>query len=170
MEEGKGRELMRESALLGLLLLLLVPVELLCAQAAFETIGEISRGLYWVLAIAGNCVVILTAVRSRAVAGTLALLLGLAIIPYEIVLMHRHARVQTEAARIVAYAYETKLDTGEYPTDLSGYVYEHPETSRFIQGYHAGSQHGGFQVVYRVGTESTSHWYSPKDGWSYYPD
>ena len=170
MEQDRRRTLLSESAFLMLLLLLLVPVELLCAQAAFETLGEIDSGLYWVVTIGGNCAVILVAIRSRTVAATLAVLLGLAIIPYQIVLMHRHARVQAEASRIVAYAYETKANTGRYPMDLSEYSYQHPETSKFIQGYYTGPQQGGFQVVYRVGTKSTSHRYSPKDGWSYYPD
>jgi len=170
MAKGMGQDVIREIALLGLLMALLVPVEVMCAQAAFETIGDITSYLYWVLVIVGNCVVILTAVGSRTLAGTLALLLGLAIIPYQIALVRRHARVQTEAARIVAYAYETKVQTGEYPQDLSGYTYRDPKMSRFIQRYEASPESGGFRVVYRVGTETTSHWYSPKDGWLYYPD
>ena len=41
----------------------------------------------------------------------------------------------------------------------------------FIQSYARNETDcGGFCLFYRVGTESTSHSYSPRNGWGYYPD
>ena len=100
------------------------------------------------------------AIGSRKVALALALLLGLAIVPYQLVLVRRHSLVRAEAAQIVTYAYETKVSTGAYPASLDGYAFNRPATRKYIQGYHVGEHYGGFQVMYRVGTESTSHWYS----------
>ena len=161
---------LREHALLLLCLAVLIPVEILCARAAFETIGEITSWQYWALVIVSNSLVLLVAIASRKVALALALLLGLAIVPYQLLLMRRHSLVRAEAARIVTYAYETKASTGAYPAGLDGYAFERPEVRKYIQGYYVGEQYGGFQVMYRVGTETTSHWYSPNGGWDYYPD
>jgi hypothetical protein len=152
------------------LLLVLVPVELFCAAAAFETLGDIDCSLYWLIVIGGNGLVLLLAIWRRFAAVVLAVALALAVIPYQLLLVHRLWQVQNEAARIVGYAYETKIQTGDYPADLGGYEYQTPATRKYIQGYHVDKKHGGFLLVYCVGTESTSHWYSPKDGWSYYPD
>ncbi len=170
MNRRKRSKLLGESALFALLLLLLIPVEMICAQAAYETIGEVANAFYWLLIILGNGVVLIAALESRAIAGTLALLVGLVIIPYQVVLMDRLSRVQAEAGRIVAYAHETKLRTGVYPADLTEYTYTDPPMKRFIQHYERSPWQGGFELVYRVGTEDASHWYSPDEGWMYYPD
>ena len=170
MDRSKRGRLLGGSAMLALLLVVLVPVELICAAAAYETIGEVASAFYWFIIILGNGVVLVVALGSRAIAGTLALLVGLMIIPYQVVLMDRLSRIQTEAARIVAYAYETRLRTGAYPADLTGYTYADPPMRKFIQHYERSSWNGGFQLTYFVGTETASHWYSPDEGWMYYPD
>ena len=170
MGQHKRSSVLAESGLLVLLLLVVVPVELICAKAAYETLGEVASVFYWIVVVGGNVLVVGLAVGSRYVAGTLALLVGLAIIPYQVVLMDRLSCVQAEAARIVAYAYETKLRTGVYPADLSEYTYAQPRMREYIQRYQMGLHHGGFELMYRVGTETTSHWYSPREGWMYYPD
>ena len=160
-----------ELLLFVLLMGILVPLEVLCAYLAYETIGEIVSSLYFI-GLAINLVFIVMAIRYRAVAALGAVVLGLAIIPYQLVLGHRLLRAQAEAASIVAYVYEYKLDAGEYPSDLSDYVFEDPAIEGYIQQYWVDDSPdwGGFVLSYRVGTESTSHTYSPQHGWGYYPD
>ncbi|MEM1293769.1 MAG: hypothetical protein AAGH89_00295 [Verrucomicrobiota bacterium] len=155
--------------LLLFLLALLVPVEIFCAKAAYTTLGDLAGAIYWAIVIVGNGLVFSVAIFSRVAASTMAILLGMAVIPYQIQLMQRQASVQAEAARIVAHAYEVKLETGEFPEDLGSYTFEQANTSPFI-GFRSGEEVGGFLVTYFVGTEDTSHWYSPKDGWRYHPD
>lgn len=159
-----------ECLLPGLLLLLLIPIEVTCAKSAFETIGEINSGVCWSVCIAGNSLTLILDVYWRFAAALVAILTGLYIIPYQVSLMVSLYQVQAEATRIVAFAYETERTTGQFPGTLPKYTYDNPERTEFIQSYQCGQQFGGFQLFYRVGTESTSHGYSPKDGWSYYPD
>lgn len=158
-----------ETKWLILALLILVPLEIYCAEQAFETIGEITSAMYWVLVIAGNLFVVMLAFIHRQVAIGAAFLLALLIVPHQLLLIERHAAVRSEATRIVAYACETKKRTGAYPADLSQYEFANPSTREFIQAYHP-SDRTGFRVAYYVGTRSTSHWYSPAEGWCYYPD
>jgi hypothetical protein len=155
--------------LLALLMLVLVPLEVACAYLAFETLGEVTSMLYFI-AVAVNLLFILLAIRRPGAAAVGAFVLGLVIIPYQAVLGQRLIRVQAEAARIVSYAYEERLESGEFPADLAGYVFHDPGTELYIQNYSLSDEYGGFVLAYRVGTENTSHTYSPKDGWSYYPD
>jgi len=155
--------------LLALLMLVLVPLEVACAYLAFETLGEVTSMLYFI-AVVVNLLFILLAIRRPDAAAVGAFVLGLVIIPYQAVLGQRLIRVQAEAARIVSYAYEERLESGEFPADLAGYVFHDPGTESYIQNYSLSDEYRGFVLAYRVGTENTSHTYSPKDGWSYYPD
>lgn len=160
-----------EPWLLAALILLLALLEAASVYAAYHTLGEIARLLYGLIAAAGNLGVLLLARRKRRAAALAALLLALAVVPYQAALAVRLHRVQGEAARIVAYAYEQRLQTGAYPADLTGYPFHDAAMRPFIQGYQRNeAECGGFCLFYRVGAESTSHSYSPRNGWGYYPD
>lgn len=98
-----------------------------------------------------------------------ALAIAFAIVPYQLVLGDHLLRVQEEAARIVAYAYEERLPSGEFPTDLSAYEYHDTAMAKYIQRYAADRFAGGFYLAFRIGTPNTSHTCSPDTGWSYYP-
>jgi hypothetical protein len=158
-----------ETLLFILLMAVIVPLEVVCALLAYETIGEIASALYF-LALGINLLFFLLAVRSRSLAALGAIILALLIIPYQVVLGQRLLRVQAEAARIVAFVYEHKVNSGEYPPDLDDYTYDDPEMKKYVQTYSLDESRGGFVLCYRVGTETTSHWYDPKNGWGYYPD
>lgn len=153
----------------GLLLLVVVPVELFCAYLAFETIGQITSGIYF-LAVAVNIPLIAVAVKRPLIGAAGAAVLALLIVPYQLYLGNRLLRVQAEAARIVAFAYSEKAETGSFPSDLTGYSYRDEEMKEFVQRYSLSPRGEGFRLVFRVGTTSTSHWFSSRDGWGYYPD
>jgi hypothetical protein len=155
--------------LFGLLLAVILPLEVMAAFLAYETLGEIWSGLYF-LSMILNAAFLIAAFRSRLIATLGVMALALAIVPYQLYLGYRFIRVQQEAARIVAFAYEHKLAHGEFPADLAGYTYHDIETKPFIQEYRLEDDGDEFMLAYRVGTENTSHTYSPSNGWGYYPD
>ena len=158
-----------ETLLFILLIAVLVPLEVLSAYLAYETLGEIMQGIYF-LAIGLNLLLIILAVYSRSLAAIGVVILALLLVPYQLTLGYRFIEVQTEVAAIVSHAYEQKIDTGEFPEDLTKYRYQNPDMEMYIQNYRLNEERGGFTVIYRVGTESTSHWFSSNDGWGYYPD
>ena len=158
-----------EVILFVLLLSILVALEATSAFLARETMGEITGVIYW-FAIGLNVVFVALAFKYRAAAIVGMLLLALAIVPYQFGLAHRLWRVQNEAVRIVAYAYEQRLATNEFPADLGNYKFRDTDTQSYIQEYRVDKTVGGFRVCYFVGTISTSHCYSPINGWTYYPD
>lgn len=158
-------------ALLAVLIFVLALLEAASVYVAYHTLGEIPSLMYGLIVVAGNLGVLLLAWRSRRAAVVAALLLALAVVPYQVVLTVRLFRVQAEAARIVSHAYEERLRIGAYPADLTGYAFHDAAMRPFIQGYERNETDcGGFCLFYRVGTESTSHSYSPRNGWGYYPD
>ena len=158
-----------EILLFVLLMVILVPLELTCAYLAYQTIGEIVSHLYF-LAVGINLLIVVLAIRYPRAAALGAFVLGLTIIPYQLVLGHRLLRVQLEASQMVAFVYEQRLSSGEYPVGLGDYEFRDPAMEKYIQVYRADESTGGFVLAYRVATESTSHTYSPDVGWSYYPD
>ena len=158
-----------EVALFALLMLVVVPLEVLCALLAYETLGEIMRAIYLFLVVL-NLPIVFLALRSRLAAGFCAVALAAVIIPYQVMLCDRLIRVQAEAGRIVTWAYESRIASGQFPADLSMYRFRDGDMKPFVQQYQRSAESGGFALFYRVGTESTSHSYSPVNGWGYYPD
>lgn len=157
--------------LLAALITVLALLEAASVSVAYHTLGESPCLLYGLIVVAGNLGVLLLARRNRRAAAIAALLLALAVVPYQAVLTVRLHRVQAEAAHIVTYAYQQRLQTGEFPADLTGYAFQDAAMRPFIQSYERNETDcGGFCLFYRVGTESTSHSYSPRNGWGYYPD
>jgi uncharacterized protein (DUF58 family) len=159
----------KEALLLASLLVLLIPLEAICARLAFQTIGEIVSTLYF-LAIGLNLLFLVLAIRYRTVAALGVILLALAIIPYQLYLGNRLVRVQAEVSRIVTFAYEERVHTSRFPVSLARYEYEDPEMERYIKRYQVVDDGDGFSLFYRVGTENTSHFYTSRSGWGYYPD
>ena len=158
-----------DTLLFSLLMAVLVPIELVCASIAYRTLGEVASAAYF-LAVGINIVFILIAVRNRTIGALCAFALALAIVPYQVLLSDRLLRVQDEAARIVTYLYEHQKTKGVYPKSLANYTYEDPPMRPYIQAYVVDDDLGDFELIYRVGTKATGHWYNPKHGWGYYPD
>ncbi len=150
-------------------LVTLILLEAVCALLTYETVGAVVSVLYWI-GIGTNLILLLLAFRSRRAAVAGILLLALVLVPYQFALAGRLWRVQTEASRIVAYAFQTRIAQDAFPADLAGYTFHDPAAKPFIQEYRQASAAGGFVLCYYVGMPSTSHCYSPKDGWTYYPD
>lgn len=156
--------------LFALLLGVLIPLELLCALLAYETIGEITSSIYYISIVGLNLLFLVVAFRYRVVAAMGVVGLALLIIPYQAILGNRLLRVQAEVTRLVSSVYEQKVMSGAFPSDLSGYTFSDAEMKTYIQSYQVSQTCEQFTVFYWVGTESTSHWYSSEDGWGYYPD
>jgi hypothetical protein len=164
---------MRKPDVLVFILLVgaLVPLEVLCAFLAFHTLGEIVSGFYFLLvALNLNLVFVAIAIFSRTLAAIGAVALGLAIIPYQLVLADRLMRVQAEVTRILTFAYEQRQATGEYPADLRAYTFHDPDTRQYLEGYSAPPGGRAFTVGYYVGSKDASHWYCSITGWHYNPD
>lgn len=151
-----------------LLLCIVILLELLSALLAFQTLGEVFRTLYFA-AVVLNAIFIVLAFRypNTALIGILAL--ALLIVPYQFWLTSRLWCLQNEAAAIVTYAYEEKLQSGEYPTSLDNFHFEDEAIARHFH-YQTGLSECEFFVSYYVGTPTTSHEYCAPQGWSYYPD
>jgi len=143
-------------------------LERFCAGLAFHTIGGIESFLYYSVICLNIIPIILYAVKFKRTAVALILLLSLWLVPEQLYLGYRYIQLQDEAHAIVEYVYKTKVQTGSYPQDLSGYKFKNPHLKKHIQEYRA--EDDDFRLRYYVGTTSTSHSYSPEGGWFYYPD
>lgn len=153
-----------------LLLAILLPVEVFCGLLAYETIGEVTSGIYMLGIIVLNGLLIVLYFRHRRAALLGLLVVALLIVPYQLALGDRLLRVQAEVTRIVAYAYETRTASGAFPADLAAYTYSDPDVQPYVQGYLLDETGQHFTVTYFVGTPTASHWYDSFTSWGYYPD
>lgn len=145
-----------------------VGLELVAAVLAYHTIGEMAMASVWLLTGWLNVLAVVTfAIGWRRVAVALLAFVALGIVPRQVFLAARWARVHAESAEIVEYLDREAARTGGYPTDLSGYRFRRPAVADLIK---YRPETGDYTLYYSVATPTTSHWYSPGDGWSYYPD
>jgi len=153
-----------------ILTIAVMPIELACAHLSYYTIGVIYSGSLYVIVLLFNIFFFLVATTRPTIGVTLVFTLALFIIPYHLFLGNRLIRVQAEAARIVTYAYEQKLKTGEFPTDFSDYKYEDSAMKKFIIIDFDNNSDEALRVSYWVGNKNASYWFSSKTGWNYRPD
>lgn len=152
------------------LLAVAVVVEVAAAWLAYHTIGAIASTLLFLTVGLNLVAIILHLVHMPSLAVLAALALFVAIVPYQGLLGYRLLALQEEAGNVVSHLYDARLRTGEYPADLSGYSFQDPSLRPFFQEYRQDAGLGGFGLYWYVGTPSTSHSYSPRQGWVYHPD
>jgi len=161
---GHGR---RGLILTLMLLAVLVPIEFGCGLLAYHTIGEIAGWQFRLLLLLNLAFLAAFALGSRRFAILCILVLAVGIVPYSVMLGVRWWLIHQDAVAIVDFAERTRIETGEFPVDLTAYEFRHPS----IEGYiHYRHERQTFQVSYHIGTTSTSHWYDHGEQWQYYPD
>ena len=99
---------------------------------------------------------------------TILVLLFVAIVPYNLYLMQKMWRVQTEALDVNTYLQNYYEENGVFPEDLSGFVTESGGALSTCIAYTREKE--SYVLTYFVGTPTTSHFFRPRDGWNYYPD
>lgn len=150
------------------LMALLIPLELACASIARYWISP-ANCFVAAMAVVLNIIPIVFYVnKHRPVAIISALLLACLIVPDSIIGGLQLFFLQREAGSVVAYVYETKLKTGNYPGDLSAYKFFVP-TLKENFAYFRDTQ-SGFRVAYTVTGSNTDYWYEPELGWNYHND
>lgn len=157
-----------ERALALLVLAILVPLEILAGRLAYETLGELDSA-FLLMAVGLNLPIALLALWKPLPSAVAGVILGLLLIPEQVILGQRLVKVQREVTAIVGYAYNVRAATGRFPENLDGYTPRDEANLRWVQAYRL-LESGDFMVLYRVGTPNTSHWYSSAGGWGYYPD
>ncbi len=147
-----------------------VAAELAGAWIAYHTIGAVMSQLLFFVAGLNLVPIVLHAARKPYLAVLAVLALFVVIVPYQALLGHRLLVLQDEAGGVVSYLYDARLRTSEYPADLSGYSFRDPSLRPFFQEYRRDADLGGFGLYWYVGTPNSSHSYTPRQGWGYYPD
>lgn len=150
-------------ALVALVFLLL---ELVCVRFVWETAGEVAATFVGMIVIFGDLIVLSSVFLNRPRLTTLLLsALILLTVPYPVFLRIKLSFLESEAHRIIAYAETTRVQTGSYPPDLSGYQFHHSWTAAsFIYAP------DGFWLHWWAEQPGVSHSYSPARGFGYYPD
>jgi hypothetical protein len=162
----------RRWELVTILAIIVLGAEFGSAALAHDTVGEVWSMILFGAVIALNGLAFAIAWMSRSAAVTAVMLLPAAIlvVPRQVQLGLRLSHLQQEGRALVAYLDTVKATTGQYPSDLSGYVFQRLGNRPYFYHYSRDLQEGGFVLYYYVADASTSHRYSPQDGWTYYPD
>lgn len=146
----------------------MLPTESYCVSSALETQGEVMQGLLqlliWVNAL---WVGIFWWYPRTALAGLLAV--GLLVIPYQVALLDRLTRLNTEMTRLVDSRLRLLTEGKLIPPTLEDYEFSDLSLKKFTS-YRVAENGREFQVYYFVVNSGISHSYDSKTGWFYYPD
>ena len=118
-----------------LLLLALLPLEITASIVARETYGEVTSGFLLMGCIGLNIFALALCVAHFWSGIIVMLSFGLLIIWWQIGLVLRMYNVGNEATNIVHWVYSERIKTGDFPKDLSEYVFLRPECKEYIQNY-----------------------------------
>jgi hypothetical protein len=147
----------------------LLPSEFYCVSSALETQGEVMQGLLKLLLWANVIWVGLFWWFPRAaLAGLLAM--GLLILPYQVALLDRLARLNTEMMRLVDSRLRLQAEGKPIPLNLDDYKFADPRLRRFVYRYIVEENGRDFSLHYFVVQPGITHSFSSKTGWFYYPD
>jgi hypothetical protein len=145
-----------------------VAAEWQAAQLSFFTLGEVDAALR-TLAIGLNlpAIGLLLGGRRRWAYGWIAAVF-LVLVPDQLALLGKWTLADRETRRVVQFVTAEHARTGTYPADLIGYAPASPLALGWVV-YRPDPQEG-FIVSYHLGSENTSHFYTPTYGWGYDSD
>jgi hypothetical protein len=147
----------------------LLPSEYYCVSSALETQGEVMQALLLMLFGANALWVGLFWWFPRAaLAGLLAI--GLLILPYQVALLDRLTRLNTEMTRLVDSRLRLRAEGKPIPLKLDDYKFSDPRLRRFVYSYIVEDDGRDFSLHYFVVQPGITHSFSSKTGWFYYPD
>jgi hypothetical protein len=157
------------------LLAVLAALEWLCAIVAYETLGEVTSAMLMVAVLTNLLPVLLFALRVRAAAVFAALVIALAIVPYQVVLANRLRELEQESSEIVSWIDLQRLKTGRFPANLASYHFHRPWLKEHFTDDLVDHPDGqGFNLRFYVGNRGTSHSFGATadkaGGWGYYAD
>lgn len=154
-----------------ILLFILIILETLSALLSYETIGEVTANLYFLIIFLNVIPILLFLYKRKFLAILICILIALIYVPEQIQLTNKLIKLKEEGANIVNYIYNYKIKNNEFPEDISEYVYKYTDLKKhFSYTYKANKD--DFSVYFYVGSKSTSHFYIHSKGyyWDYYPD
>ncbi len=147
----------------------LLPTEYYCVASALETQGEVMQALLLMLLGANALGVGLFWWFPRAaLAGLLAS--GLLILPYQVALLDRLTRLNTEMTRLVDSRMRLRAEGKPVPANLDDYQFSDPRLRRFVYRYIVEDDGRDFSLHYFVVQPGITHSFNSKTGWFYYPD
>ena len=149
--------------------LVIVPVELLCAESAFETQGEVMQALLGFMVGLNLIPAILFWWRPRAAIAALLFLFAL-IVPYQVALLNRLTRINNEVVRIVDSRLRLRATGARLPVTLDDYAFKDPLVRGYIYSYTVSDDFTEFGFYYFIVQPGITHSYDSKRGWDYYPD
>ena len=166
----KERKINKDRAIsVGLLLLILFPIEVVALETAWETLGEVRSGFLLIGCIILNSFALFFSFVRFWPSIFLMSFLGIWIIWHQLILVVRLHYVGAEAANIVCWVYTERLKTGMFPDNLNDYNFTYPKYKQYIYDYKLFDKNH-FRLTYYVGVSTTLHGYDSEGGWSYYPD
>ena len=151
------------------LTIIFIILELVAMKLSYENYGWFEMCVIFIAIFINILPILFFIFNKKSVAIIILTLLFLLIVPVQLYFTNMRLKLKEEGANIVCYAYQSKLNTGNFPTNISAYKFVYPKLKNHF--FYNNKKDKAFTVSYYVGTTSTSHYYSHERGrWEYYDD
>lgn len=168
--KGEHAPVSQDVSWLLLLAIAAVVISSLCLlrYTTLYTEGEVTQGVFTLL-IGLVAASVLTGLRNRRVAVWCVTLLGGALLIWQSFQIRKWAVIHEDIVALVRFVEDAKSKTGNYPSNLEGYVFQNPEIRSHIYDFQS-DETNGFRITYFMNNPGISYWYSSQTGFGYYPD
>lgn len=96
-------------------------------------------------------------------------IIGIMIIPNQIILLKKWSDLKKEAVEIHKFIYTYKDVNNEFPKNILQYEFKNKKLTKYFS--YRNNDKVGFGLQYYIGTKGTTHYYNHNSGkWAYYPD
>lgn len=150
--------------------IILFLLELWASDLAYENYGWAESGLLYLISFCNIIPILLFLFKKPRIAFFTLIVLGLIIIPKQLILTQKYILEKEEGANIANHIYQQKILTGRFPENLDNYTFMFPNLKNDFS-YNKESE-DDFIILFSVGSKNTSHYFrhSRGDKWSYYDD
>lgn len=147
----------------------LLLLEIVACYFAYYTLGEVKQMLLIFLFLLNTISILLYFFKIKIISFVFAFIIGLMLIPNQILLLTKWTQLKKESSEIRNYVYEYKEANKKFPENILNYSFKNKNLSNYFSYYKDDKQN--FRLQYYIGTKGTTHFYKHNlDEWEYYPD
>ncbi len=141
---------------------LIFPLEIYSSMKAEFTLSE-NISLYFILLSVFSTIIYFVCVirKKNNSAAAILCISFLLVIPFNLFLADKLYRLKNDADNKIAWIYQQKKITGEYPNKL---------IEPFDKKFYYKKNTEGFELSFTVFIDQTRYYYSSEEGWIYYSD
>lgn len=145
-------------------------LEVIFGITSFYTLGEINQIYFITLMLIINIISFLLIKLSQKLSLLVTSAFASLLVIIQVFYAYEYISINKEIKKIVSHLHNYHYENNKYPINLDNYTWTKKTSKDNIRYYHDNFDCIEYCIEYNFTFSSTSHFYTPSQGWSYYPD